>query len=57
MNDELHPSGVVEEPLEDDVLLGGKPSECRTRRGEVGDDLGGDAGTDAGSVSHECLRS
>ena len=57
MDDELHAAGVVEEPLEHEVVLGGHDPEHGPRRREVGDDGGGGVSFDPGHVDDLVHRS
>ena len=57
VDDELHPAGLVEEPLDDEVALGGHDPEHGPGRRQVGDDGGGRVALDAGELDDLVDRS
>ena len=54
---ELHPARLVEEPLDDQVVLGGHDAEHGPGRRQVGDDGGGRVALDAGELDDLVDRS
>ena len=56
MDDHLHPAGLVEEALEDDVVAGGQDTELTQAGGHVVDQLPGVGGIEAAGLDHVCGR-
>ena len=54
VDDELHPAGLVEEPLEHDVVVGGQhPAQRGPAGAQIVDDQGGGHGVDTRHLLHE----